>query len=189
MDASIKLNRLSRELRRRGTHRLLDNPFLGSLSGFFTLLLLIRLAANFYMVVRISPQHPHVDAVQIATAHFVFLCAYAVWVGTLGGCRIALALPRLSSVDFAPHGRRFRSMFRRRTTFFRPVALAYVSIMVLTALVFSAISGSWAVILLRGLIVLVLTLAAVAAVTAVASGSVLSRTDARIMELLYLLFL
>ena len=77
----------------------------------------------------------------------------------------------------------------RQIVFFRPVTLAYVSIMVLTALVFSAICGSWGVILLRCLIVFSLTLAAVIVVTAVASGSVLSRSDTQIMEVLYLLLL
>ena len=189
MDTSINLNRLSRELRRRGTHRLLGNPFLGSLTAFLTLLLLIRIAANFYIVVRISNQNPNIDAVQIASAHFIFLCAYAIWVGTLGSCRIALALPRLSCVDFALQGRRFRSMFIRQITFFRPAAAAYVSIMLLTAIVFSAVCGSWAAILLRCVIVLSLTLAAVTVVTAVASGADMNRSDMQIMEVLYLLLL
>lgn len=189
MDTSVNLNRLSRELHERGTHRLLGNPFLGSLTAFLSLLLLIRIAANVYMVVRISSQNPNIDAVQIASAHFVFLCAYAVWVGTLSSCRIGLALPRLSSVDFALHGRRFRSMFMRQIVFFRPVTLVYVSIIVLSALVFSAIGGSWAAIMLRCSIVLALTLAAVIVVTVVATRFALGRSDAQIMEVLYLLLL
>jgi hypothetical protein len=189
MDSSINLNRLSRELRRRATHRLLGNPFLGSLSAFLTLLLLIRIAANFYMVVKLSSRNPNIDALQIASAHFLFLCACAVWVGTLSSRRIGMVLPRLSFVDFALHGRRFRSMFMRQIAFLRPVTLACLSIMVLSALVFSAISGRWGVILLRGLVVLASTSAAVGIVTAVADRSVLSRSDAQIMEVLYLLLL
>jgi hypothetical protein len=168
---------------------MLGNPFLGSVTAFLTLLLLIRIIANFYIVVKIANQNPNVDAVQIASAHFVFLCAYAVWVGTLSSCRIGLALPRPASIDFAPRGRRFRSMFRRRVAFFRPVTAAYLSIMLLTTLVFSTVSGNWDVILLRGLAVMAVTLAGVAAVTAVASGTVSRRSDIQIMEILYLLLL
>jgi hypothetical protein len=127
MDTSINLNRLSRELYRRGTHRLLGNPFLGSLSAFLTLLLLIRIAANFYMIVKLSSQNPNIDAVQIASAHFVFLCAYAVWVGTLASRRIGLALPQLSFVDFAHHGGRFRSIFMRLLSLPRSVVVGVLS--------------------------------------------------------------
>jgi hypothetical protein len=189
MDTSINLNRLARKLYRRATHRLLGNPFLGSFSAFLTLLLLIRIAANFYMVVRLSNTNPNIDAVQIASAHFVFLSAYAVWVGTLGSCRIALALPRYCSIDFALHARRFRSMFLRRVVLFRPMTVAYLSIMLLTALISSAICGSWGSIFCRYLIVLLSTFAAVIVVTALSSRSFPSRSELQILETLYLLFL
>jgi hypothetical protein len=189
MDTSINVARLSRRLYRRGTHRLLGNPFLGSLTAFLTLLLLIRIAANFYIVVKISITNPDIDAVQIASAHFIYLSAYAVWVGTLSVCRIGLALPRLCSVDFALHGKRFRSMFVRQAALFRPVTTAYLSMMLLTAFVFSAIRGSWGEVSARGLIVLSSTLAAVIIVTAVAFRSALSRSEIQLMEILYLLFL
>ena len=189
MDTSININGLSRELYKRGTHRLLGNPFLGSLTAFLTLLLLIRIAANFYMIITISNTNPNVDAVQIASAHFIFLSAYAVWVGTLSSCRIGLALPRLCSVDFALHGRRFRSIFLRQIAFFKPMNIAYLFIMLLTALVFPAICGAWHVILIRCLIVLSSTLMAVIIVTAVASRSALRRSEIQLMEIPYLLFL
>ena len=189
MDTSINLNGLSRQLHKRGTHRLLGNPFLGSLTAFLTLLLLIRIAANFYMAIVVSKTNPNIDAVQIASAHFVFLSAYALWVGTLSGCRIGLALPRLCFVNFTLHGRRFRSMFMRRIAFFRPMTIAYLSVMLLTAFIFSAICGSWDVILFRCLIVLSSTVVAVIVVTAVTSGFVLERSQIQIMEILYLLFL
>jgi hypothetical protein len=189
MDTSINVNRLSRELYRRGAHRLLGNPFLGSLSAFLTLLILIRIAANFYIVVKISDTNPAIDAVQIASAHFIFLFAYAIWVGTLSGYRIGLAMPPLCSLDFAIKGRRFRSMFMRQAAFFRPVTAAYLVIMLLTAFVFSAISGSWGIILSRCATVLSLTIVAVVVVTAVVSRFGLSRSEIQIMEILYLLFL
>jgi hypothetical protein len=189
MDTSINVSRLSRELYKRGTHRLLGNPFLGSLAAFLSLLLLIRIAANFYMAIAISNTNPKIDAVQIASAHFVFLSAYAVWVGTLGSCRISLALPRVCSVNFALHGRRFRSKFLRQTAFLRSMNIAYLAMMVLTAFVFSAICGSWRVIAVRGLLALLSTFAAFIIVAAVASRSVPSRSEFQLLEMLYLLFL
>jgi hypothetical protein len=189
MDASFNVNRLSRELHKRGKHRLLGNPFLGSLTAFLTLLVLIRITANFYIVIALSNTNPRIDAVQIASALFVFLSAYMVWVGTLNGCRIALSLPRLCYIDFAICGKRFRSMFMRQVAFFRPVTIAYLSIMLLTALVFSGICGSWGVILFRCSIALCSVIAAVIFVTVFASGSGLSRPEIQVMEVLYLLFL
>ena len=189
MDASINVNRLSRELYRRGTHRLLDNPSLGSLTAFLTVLLLIRIAANLYMAIDIAGKNPNIDAVQVASAHFVFLSAYSVWVGVLASFRISLALPQLCFVDFAVHGRRFRAKFMRQTAFRRPMNIAALAIMLLVAFVCAAIYGSWQTIVARGLIVLSVTSAGIVIVTSVASRSVLSRSEIQIMEILYLLFL
>jgi hypothetical protein len=189
MDTSIDVNRLSRELRKRGTHRLLGNPFLGSLTAFLTVLLLIRLAANFYMIITISKTNPRIDALQIACAHFVFLSAYAVWIGTLGSCRIGLALPRLCFVNFALQGGRFRSMFMRKAAFFRPVTLACLSLMLLTVFVLSAICGRWGAISLRGLLVLGSTIIAAVIITTVIRSSDWSRSELQLMETLYLMLL
>lgn len=189
MDTSSDVNSVSRVLYRRGTHRLLGNPFLGSLTAFLTLLFLIRIAANLYLTIDISTTNPNIDAVQIASAHFVFLSAYAVWVGALAIFRISLALPRLCFVNFAIHGRRFRSKFMRQTALLRPMSIASLAIMLLTVFVFSVISGSWHVVVVRGLIVLSSTFIAIIIVTTVASRSVLSRSEIQIMEVLYLLFL
>jgi hypothetical protein len=189
MDSAINVNRLSRVLHRRGTHRLLGNPFLGSLTAFLTVLILIRVAANFSIISRISDKSSRIDAVQVASAHLVFLSAYAVWVGALASCRISLALPRLSFVSFAPFGRRFRSKFTRRAALLRPMNIASLSIMLLTVIVFSIICGCWQSIMVRGLMVLSLTSIAVIFVTALASRFVRSRSDIQILETLYLLLL
>jgi hypothetical protein len=189
MDSSISVNGLSRKLYSRGAHRLLGNPFLGTLAAFLSVLLLIRIAANFYMTISISTTNPNIDAVQMASAHFVFLSAYAVWVGTLRSCRIGMALPRICSVAFALQGRRFRSMFFRRNTLRSATNAASLSAMLLTVFIFSLLSGSWCVILFRFAIVFSATAAAVIVVTALASRSVLSRPETQIMEILYLLVL
>jgi hypothetical protein len=189
MDTAITVNRLCTALYRRGTHRLLGNPALGSLTGFLTALFLIRIAANFYVAIDLWTRHSNVDAVQLASANLVFLSAYAVWVGALASFRISLALPKLCFVDFAPHGRRFRWKFVQRVAVLRPMNLAFLSTAILTVFVFSMIGGSWQAIVVRGLIVLSLTSIGIAIVGAVASGSVLRRSDIQIMEILYLLFL
>lgn len=189
MADSINVNRLSRELSQRGTHRLLANPFLGSLTAFLTVLFLIRIAANLYMAIDISNKNPNIDAVQIAAAHFVFLSAYAVWVGVLASCRISLALPQLCFIDFALHGRRFRAKFMRQIAFRRPMNIAALSIMLLTLFVCAVISGSWQAVVARGVLILTVTLAGIIIVSNVASRSVLSRSEIQIMEILYLLFL
>jgi hypothetical protein len=189
MDTTINVNRISRELYRRGTHRLLGNPFLGTLTAFLTMLFLIRIVANFYLAIDLSNKGSNIDAVQVASAHFVFLSAYAVWVGALSSLRISLALPQLCFIDFAPHGRRFRSNFMRRIACLRPMNIASLSIMVFTIFVFSIICGSWHVVVVRGLIVLSSTLIGVIIVTTFASRSVLSRSEIQIMEIFYLLFL
>jgi len=189
MDNTINVDRLSRELYRRGTHRLLGNPFLGSMTAFFTVLFLIRLAANFYIIFYIPNKDSRIDAMQVASAHLVFLSAYAVWVGALASFRASLALPQLCFVNFAPLQRRFRSKFMRQIASLRPMNIACLSVMFFTVIVFSIICGNWQLIVVRGLIVLCSTLIAVFIVTAVASRSVRSRSDIQIMEILYLLFL
>jgi hypothetical protein len=189
MDTAINVNRLSRELQRRGAHRLLGNPFLGSLTAFLTVLFLIRVAANFYIISCIWNNSSRIDAVQVASAHLVFLSAYAVWVGALASFRISLALPQLCFVSFAPLERRFRSKFMRRIAVLRPMNIASLSIMLLTVIVFSIICRCWQSIVVRGLIVLSSTFIGIIIVTALASRSVRSRSDIQIMETLYLLFL
>lgn len=189
MDPAINVNRLSRVLHRRATHRLLGSPFLGSLTAFLTVLILIRIAANFSIIFRISDKGSRIDAVQVASAHLVFLSAYAMWVGALASCRVSLALPRLSFIRFAPIGTRFRSKFTRRAAFLRPMNIASLSIMLLTVIVFSIICGCWQSIAVRGLMVLSLTSIAVIFVTALASRFVRSRSDTQILETIYLLFL
>jgi hypothetical protein len=189
MAVAGNVNRLDRELYRRGTHRLLGNPFLGSLAAFLTVLLLIRVAANLYMAIYIAGRNPNLDAVQVASAHLVFLSAYAVWVGVPAGFRISLSLPRLCFVDFALHGRRFREKFMRRTAFRRPMSLAALAVMLLTMAVCAGISGSWRAVAARGLPVLAVTVAGIIIVTSVASRLSLRRPDLQIMEILYLLLL
>jgi hypothetical protein len=189
MDNTINVDRLSRQLYQRGTHRLLGNPFLGSMTAFLTVLFLIRLAANFYIIFCISNKGSRIDAVQVASAHLVFLSAYALWVGALASCRISLALPQLCFVNFALHGRRFRSKFMHQIAFLRPMNIACLSLMFFTVVVFSIICRNWQLIVVRGLIVICSTLLVVTIMTAVASRSVRSRSDIQIMEILYLLFL
>jgi len=189
MDTRINVNRLSRELYQRGTHRLLGNPFLGSLIAFLTVLFLIRIAANFYLAIDLSNKGADIDAVQIASAHFIFLSAYIVWVGALASVRISLALPQLCFINFAPHGRRFRSHFMRQIAFLRPMNIASLSIILFTTFVFSMVCGAWHVVVVRGLVVLSSTFIGIVIVTTVASRSVLRRSEIQIIETLYLLFL
>jgi len=189
MDSIININRLSRKLYRRATHRLLGNPFLGSLTAFLTVLFLIRVAVNFYLAIDLSNEGSAIDAVQIASAHLLLISAYAVWVGALASLRISLALPQLCFVNFAPHERRFRSNFMRQIAFLRPMNIASLSLMVFTVFVFSIICRSWQVVVSRGLIVLASTFLSIIIVTTVAFRSVRSRSEIQIMETLYLLFL
>jgi hypothetical protein len=189
VDTAININRLSRKLYRRGAHRLLGNPFLGSLTAFLTVLFLIRMAANLYIAIDLSNKDSNIDAVQIASALVVVLFAYVVWVGALASFRNSLALPQLCFVSFAPHERRFRLKFMRQTTFLRPMNMASVLIMLLTVTVFSIICGCWQFIVVRALIVLASIFIAAIIVTPVAHRSVRSRTDIQIMEILYLLLL
>jgi len=189
MAAACNVNRLSRELYRRGTHRLLGNPFLGSLTAFLTVLFLIRIAANLYLAIDIAGKNPNLDALQIAAAHLVFLSAYTVWVGVLAGFRISLSLPQLCFVDFALQGRRFRAKFLRQTVFRRPMNITTFALMLVVSFVCGGISGHWQAIALQGLPVLVVTLAGVIVVAAAASRFGLKRSDIQILEVLYLLFL
>jgi hypothetical protein len=191
MDTQINIVGLARALYRRGTHRLLGNPFLGSLAAFLTVLFLIRIAADVYLAVDLSVKGSNIDAVQIASALLVILSAYALWVGSLASLRTGFALPALSFVDLAPYGKRFRSRFIRRIAFQRPMNLTTISTMLATTLattaVFSMAGGDWRVIALRALVVLCCTFVGVAIVIAVASRFPPSQSEIRILELLYLL--
>ena len=189
MDTTSNVNKLSRKLYRLGFHRLLGNPFLGSLTAFLTVLFLIRLAVNFYLAIDVWYKSSVVDSVQVASAHLVFLSAYAVWVGALASYRNSLALPRLCFVDFSPRGRHFRLVLIRQIAVLRPMNIVSVSLMVLTMLVFSMIGGNWQEVVLRGLTVLFLTFLGTIAVASLASRSVIGRSEAQILEILYLLFL
>jgi hypothetical protein len=189
MDSIGSARRLTKELYKRGTHRLLDNRFLGSFAAFLTVLLLIRIAANFYLVIDLSYRGSSIDGLQIGSAHFILLSAYGVWVGALSSFRVSLALPRLCFVTLAPHGKRFGWNFIRRVAFLRPMNIVYLLIWLLTMLLFSIVCRTWHEIVARGLMVLLATSIGVLSVTAVASRSVLSRSEMQIIEILYLLFL
>ena len=189
MDTALNLKRLARELQRRGEHRFLGNPFLGSLTAFLTLLFLVRIGANLYIFIDLSSKGSNTDALQIAGAHSVFLFAYMVWVGAPASLRISLALPPLCFVSFAPYGRRFRSEFVGRIAFLRPMNLASVLIILSTAIFVSISSGCWRSIAAGTLIVLASLTVAAFIVTAVARRCLQSRAEIQIMEILYLLLL
>ncbi len=189
MDSIISTGRLSRQLYRRGTHRLLGSRFLGSFGAFLTVLLLIRIAVNFYLVIYLSNRNASLDGLQIGSAHFILLSAYAVWVGSLSSLRVGLALPRLCFVTLAPHGKRFRWNFIRQIAFLRPIKIASLLIWLLTMLLFSIVCRTWHDIVARGLIVFLATSIGVIAVTALASRFALGRLEMQIIEIIYLLFL
>ena len=189
MDTRININRLSRELYRRGTHRLLGNPFLGSFTAFLAVLFLVRIAANFYLAINLWNKGSNIDAVQIASAHFVFLSAYVIWVGSLASFRIGCSLPALCFVNFTPHGKHFRSGFIRQTAFLRPMNIASVSIILFMTIVFSMVCGGWQAVVVRALVVLSFIFIGIVIVIAVASWALPSQSEIRMLEMLYLLFL
>jgi len=189
VDAQINVNRLSKALYRRGIHRILGNPFLGTFTAFLIVLFLIRIAANLYLAINLANMGSRIDAVQIAGAHFIYLSAYAIWVGSLASLRISLALPRLCFVNFAPGGKQFRSRFRRQIAFRRPLNIVALSIILFTAIVFSLLLGNWHVVVVQALVVLSSTFIGIFIVLAVASWSFQSRSEIQIMEMLYLIFL
>jgi hypothetical protein len=141
------------------------------------------------MAIDLSNKGVSIDGVQIASAHFVYLFAYMVGIGSLASLRIGSALPDTCFIDFAPYGKRFRTRFIRRIALLRPTNLASLSIVVLFALVFSVISGNWVMITLRALVVLLATLAGIIVVIAVASRTDPGRSEIQIIETLSLLFL
>lgn len=189
MDTTINVNSLSRQLYKRGTHRLLGNPSFGSLTAFLTALLLIRITANVYLSIDLWRREADIDAVQIASAHFVFFAVWAVWIGALASLRISLALPQPSFIDLAPHGRAFRLRFIRNIVLLRPTNIGFGAVVVLTVIIFSTISGSWNRIVARALLSLLCTFSGVILITAVASKILKIRSDIQILEILYLLFL
>jgi hypothetical protein len=189
MDSIISSGRLSRQLYRRGTHRLLGSRFLGSFAAFLTVLLLIRIGVNFFLVIDLTFRNSSLDSLQIGSAHFVLLSAYAVWVGSLSSLRVGLALPRICFVALAPYGKRFRWNFIRQIAFLRPMNIASLLIWLLTMLLFSIVCRTWHEIVARGLIALLATSIGVISVTALASRFVLGRSEMQIVEILFLLFL
>ncbi len=176
-------------LYQRGTHRILGNPFLGTFTAFLTLLFLVRIAANLYLVIDLSKKGSTLDAVQIASVHFILLSAYIVWVGSLATLRISLSLPRLCFVNFSPRGRRFRSRFLRQISLLRPMNMASASIILLTAFILSMICANWRFVVVRALVVLCSTFTGFVIVIAVASWSLSRRSEIQIIEMLYLIFL
>lgn len=189
MDTLKAVPALSRELYRRGTHRGLGNPFLGTVTAFLTLIFLIRIAANLFLGIDLARKGSEVDSVQIASAHFVLLSAYLVWIGALATARTGRALPRLCFVTFAPQGRRFRARFLRQVAARRPMNVASAAITIFTALAFSMISGTWQPVASRALFVVAYAVAGMVVVSAVASWAARDRSELQLLELLFLLAL
>ncbi len=183
------MKRIAGSLYHRGTHRLLGNRLIGSLTAFLTLLILIRIAVNLYLAIDLSNKGTSLDAVQIASAQFVFLSAYIVWIGTIASYRIGFALPRLCFINLTPHGDRFRFYFLRKAALQRPTNLAFVIIMLLNALILAMICDKGHEVVARGVAALVFSILGIAIVIAVAVWSDPSRSEIQILEMLYLLLL
>ena len=189
MDTKKQVGELARALYRRATHRLLANPLLGTFTAFLSVLLLIRIAANLYLAIRLSLAGSNIDAVQIASAHFILLSSYMVWIGALASFRIGSAVSGTCFIDFARYGPRFRSRFMRRIAFLRPMNVTALALMVFTTACFSLLCGNWPGIVVRAWVALASTYVGIALVTAVASWSAPSQFEIRKLEMLYLLLL
>ena len=181
--------RLSRLLFFRGMHRMLGDPTLGTLTGFLTGIVLIRIAANIYLAISLAKEGSPVDALQFVTAHFILLSAYIIWVGSLETFRISFALPRLCFVNFTPYGRRFRSGFIRNIALLRPMNLVSLFLLIFMAFTFSIVFGMWSEIMIRAFVVLISTLLGIVLVIAVTSWVRPGRSEIQMIELLYMMFL
>lgn len=124
---------LQRTLRRRGTHRLLGSPALGTLSAFLTGLVIIRLGANLFLLADLHGRGTPVDWLQAARSHFVFLGALLLWAAPLSAFRTGSALPVPCFIDTAFRGRKFRSFFLMQSGFLQPQTLIAAGLLILTA--------------------------------------------------------
>lgn len=173
----------------RGTHRHAGNPSLGTFSAFLTLLVFIRIAANLYLAIDLWGQGSAVNAGQIAGAHFVFLTAYGIMVGSLSAFRISFSLPRVCFIDFPPGGKTFRQGFIRRVAFLRPFNLAFLAIFLAATIVFAVISGNWPATAAKAITVLAVVAAGIIVVITAAARILPSPSDTQLMETLCLLVL
>jgi len=187
MDTKREIRRLSAELRKRGSHRLLGNQSLGTFNAFLTSVFLIRIAANLYMAIE-RAFCAEIEAVQIASAHIALLSGYIILVGSLSSFRLSYALPQQCFSSFASQGKRFRSRFLFRIAFVRPMNIAALSLIIFTAFIFSWTSGSWPEIMPRAAIALFASSTGIAVVHAAASWTKPRRSETEILETLYLLF-
>lgn len=185
----MREGKLSRALFWRGTHRMLGDPTIGTITGFLTGIFLIRVSANIYLSIYLANTGSTVDIIQIASTHFVILSAYIILVGSLATFRISLALPELCFIDFSPYRRRFRSGFIRQTAVLRPMNITSITIIIFMAFIFSIIFGLWNAIMFRASIVLFFTFSGFLIVIKVLSIFHPGRSEIQILELLYILLL
>lgn len=189
MDTSSGVSRFSAVLLQRGTHRLQGNPSLGTFSAFLTLLFFIRIAANLYLAVDLSSRGSSLDAVQIAGAHFVYLAAYGIVIGSLSAFRVGFALPQVCFINFSPLGRSFRNGFIRRAAFLRPLNMVFLAVFIAAAVMFSMVNESWQPIVFRASIVFISVVFGIVIVVTAASRLIPGRSEIQLMETLSLLVL
>ena len=187
MDFRVDMNRLCRTLVHRGTHRALGHAPLGGFAAFLSVLFLVRIGANIYLLMdlRAAPM----DTVQIAAAHGLILSAYIILIGTLAGLRVSFALPPLCFVRLSPGGGRFQARFIRRAALLRAMNLTVVASGLLLTVVLGWIGGEWGPLVTRALVLAAATCAGFPVVLSVSLRSVKSRREAQILEMLYLVLL
>jgi hypothetical protein len=189
VDKIVSTHKLAKSLFHRGMQRSLWNPTIGTFRAFITFIFLVRIAADIFIVVNIAGKGAQINTVQIASVILVFLAAYAVCIESLATFRVSFALPQLSFIDITPGARRFKNRFLRHVAIYRPMNIVIMAFILIAAVLFSAVSGSWSTIAIRALVVLCCVLAGATAIISVASRIRPGRSDLQIFEILFLLIL
>lgn len=187
---SVQASRLAGVLRRRGAHRLAGNAALGSFTAFLAVILSIRIGTNLFWAIDLTTRHPYVRLAQIASAHFLLISAYLIWIGSLSSFRLGASLPSPSFIDTLPGGKAFLAAFKTRTAFLRPLHLALALIIAGIAAAFLPVGREdLPLIAPRAVLALLVSFAGLGLLRAVMEWIPPERSEAQLLELLASMFL
>ncbi len=152
-----KMKEISKLLYTRSLHRMFGNPTVGTLTGFLTMIYIIRTSVNLYFVNLISGGNACMESSQIAAGWFLYLGTYFIICSSLSAFHISFALPKRCFICLTPEGKRFRSGFLKHAAFIRPMNLVVAVLAVTGLFIFCGLKPGFKIIL-TGILILTVSM-------------------------------
>jgi hypothetical protein len=163
------------------------DPRLGVVGVFLLFILVVRTAANLFLIRSLASGTAIIDTSQVSC---VMLSYTAFW-GCLGGAmhllRLLKVIPKNAFINNRQQGRKFRKSFRRQILLCYPIN--YFSFIFIVSITFLIPSGDQIYFLGRSIIVLLSMMVAFIVLEMLPDGILPETRDLQIIEVLFLLFM